>query len=264
MKFDEGEVDELTRALFHDATVVTNNNSSSTSATAAAAAASTMNCSVSGGITFDALKAQLTKHDGLLQNLSISIDRWLVPPKPKKPASFWEAVMTKVTFSDIDIDGAIIYLIKGATSTVRALHEEQHGVHCLYGPLHPAQPGPVFLQVLHIPRFQGMMVASCHMYIDELLFGLFQNYDYTRNWWIILARACGQCLNFTSMFILVLMLRHCITKLRELGLAVLLPLDRHIYFHKVTGRLIVIYSIVHTGAHLGNLCKQNKTNRQCQ
>ena len=54
MKFDEGEVDELTRALFHDATVVSSNANS-------------------GGITFDALKAQLTKHDGLLQNLSISI-----------------------------------------------------------------------------------------------------------------------------------------------------------------------------------------------
>ena len=51
----------------------------------------------SGGITFDALKAQLTKHDGLLQNLSISIDRWLVPPKPKKPASCMESVMSKVS-----------------------------------------------------------------------------------------------------------------------------------------------------------------------
>ena len=79
MKFDEGEVDELTRALFHDATVVSSNANS-------------------GGITFDALKAQLTKHDGLLQNLSISIDRWLVPPKPKKPASFMESVMSKVSF----------------------------------------------------------------------------------------------------------------------------------------------------------------------
>ena len=78
MKFDEGEVDELTRALFHDATVVSSNANS-------------------GGITFDALKAQLTKHDGLLQNLSISIDRWLVPPKPKKPASFMESVMSKVS-----------------------------------------------------------------------------------------------------------------------------------------------------------------------
>ena len=83
----------------------------------------------------------------------------------------------------------------------------------------------------------------------------FKNYDLTRNWWIILARASGQTLNFTSMFILVLMLRHCLTRMREMGLAVILPLDRHIYFHKVTGRLIVIYSIIHTGAHLGNLCE---------
>ena len=44
--------------------------------------------------------------------------------------------------------------------------------------------------------------------------------------------------------------------MREMGLAVILPLDRHIYFHKVTGRLIVIYSIIHTGAHLGNLCEK--------
>ena len=34
MKFDEGEVDELTRALFHDATVVTTTGSSSTSSQA--------------------------------------------------------------------------------------------------------------------------------------------------------------------------------------------------------------------------------------
>lgn len=83
----------------------------------------------------------------------------------------------------------------------------------------------------------------------------FKNYDHTRNWWIIMARACGQGLNFTSMFILIVMLRHSITKLREMGISVILPLDRHIYFHKVTGRLIVIYSLVHTAAHMGNLCK---------
>ena len=43
----------------------------------------------------------------------------------------------------------------------------------------------------------------------------------------------GQALNFTSMFILVLMLRHCITKLREFGVIMVLPLDEHIKFHKV-------------------------------
>ena len=55
------------------------------------------------------------------------------------------------------------------------------------------------------------------------------------------------------MFILASMLRHSITKLREFGLNILLPLDRHIYFHKVTGRLIFLYSVAHTIAHLGNI-----------
>jgi hypothetical protein len=106
----------------------------------------------------------------------------------------------------------------------------------------------VFFILLNV----GLFVARFYEYWN------FKNYDYTRNWWIIVARACGQGLNFTSMFILVLMLRHCITKLRELGLAVILPLDRHIYFHKVTGRLIVLYSLIHAIAHVGNLCKMSK------
>lgn len=32
-----------------------------------------------GAITYEALKGQLEKHGGLLENLTISIDRWLVP-----------------------------------------------------------------------------------------------------------------------------------------------------------------------------------------
>ena len=87
MKFDEGEVDELTHALFHDATIsdhntvaATNPPSTSTGVPGGEAGVATPP-NLSQGITFDALKAQLTKHEGLLQNLSISIDRWLVPPK---------------------------------------------------------------------------------------------------------------------------------------------------------------------------------------
>ena len=94
MKFDEGEVDELTHALFHDATIsdqntTTSNVSSSslshpqqTSSGAPPVEGEGVNpANLGQGITFEALKAQLTKHEGLLQNLSISIDRWLVPPK---------------------------------------------------------------------------------------------------------------------------------------------------------------------------------------
>ena len=60
MKFEEGEVDELTHALFHDATFISDQPDPDAVV----------------GITFEALKAQLTKHEGLLQNLSISIDRY--------------------------------------------------------------------------------------------------------------------------------------------------------------------------------------------
>lgn len=61
MSFDEESVEELTRALYQDAA-----------------------SSLQPGITYASLKSQISKHDGLLENLTISIDRWLVPPKPKR------------------------------------------------------------------------------------------------------------------------------------------------------------------------------------
>lgn len=48
------------------------------------------------------------------------------------------------------------------------------------------------------------------------------------------------------------MLRHCITFLRTRGLSLFLPLDQHIYFHKITGFFIFGYSILHTLMHLLN------------
>lgn len=62
----------------------------------------------------------------------------------------------------------------------------------------------------------------------------------------------GQCLNFDCMFVLVLMLRQCITFLRTHGFSSVLPLDNHIYLHKMTGGLIGIFSVVHTLMHLLN------------
>lgn len=65
----------------------------------------------------------------------------------------------------------------------------------------------------------------------------------------------GQCLNFNCAFILVLMLRQCITFLRTRGFTAFLPLDQHIYLHKLTGVLVAIYSLVHTIMHLFNFSK---------
>ena len=60
-------------------------------------------------------------------------------------------------------------------------------------------------------------------------------------------------LNFNCAFILVLMLRRCISFLRSTRLAPYLPLDQHILFHKMVGVVIAIESAVHTVAHLGNI-----------
>lgn len=53
-----------------------------------------------GAITYEALKNQLEKHGGLLENLSISIDRWLVPlptVPPKKPSTLFDRMPHQFT-----------------------------------------------------------------------------------------------------------------------------------------------------------------------
>lgn len=62
-------------------------------------------------------------------------------------------------------------------------------------------------------------------------------------------------LNFNCMFILVLMLRKCLTYIRATPLAGFLPLDQNIVFHKMVGGMIAFYGITHTLAHIGNACK---------
>eukprot|EP00095_Tigriopus_kingsejongensis_P001891 maker-scaffold287_size221780-snap-gene-0.26 protein:Tk01891 transcript:maker-scaffold287_size221780-snap-gene-0.26-mRNA-1 annotation:"nadph oxidase 5-like isoform x5" len=72
MRFDEKEIEDLAQALYEDAAGL-----------AAGEAAMETH-----GITVEDLKAELSKHEGLLENLSINIGKWLVPPKPPKPRPF--------------------------------------------------------------------------------------------------------------------------------------------------------------------------------
>ncbi|KAL4709502.1 hypothetical protein ACJJTC_007233 [Scirpophaga incertulas] len=185
MSFSDAQLLELTSAMFEDA-----------------------DADHRGAITIDALRDQLLKHDGLRENLSISIDRWLVPPKPQPRPSF-----------------------------VQRLRK-----------LKPYQ--------LSLPYFKNNYVLVSYLVVFFLLnLGLFVSraIEYRRsNGFVIFARACGQCLNFTCSWILVLMLRRSITWLRERGLSAVLPLDHHIYLHKLTGVLVAAYSALHTLMHLCN------------
>ncbi|KAL1130042.1 hypothetical protein AAG570_012985 [Ranatra chinensis] len=186
MRFSEEQIDDLTMALFEDADAESR-----------------------GAITYESLKNQLEKHDGLLQNLSISIDRWLVPPKPKTHH----------------------------TSLLRKIVA-----------LKPYQ-----LSLPYIRNNYVYLIFAVAFFLVNL--GLFVSraiqYRHS-NYYVIFARACGQCLNFNCMFVLVLMLRHSITFLRTRGFSNILPLDQHIYFHKLTGVCIFLYSVLHTIMHLLN------------
>ena len=73
----------------------------------------------------------------------------------------------------------------------------------------------------------------------------------------------GLCLNFSSMLVIVLVLRYTITKCRNMGLTKYLPLDNNIYLHKVTGLTIFVLAWLHTIMHLCNFCKLSKWRDGC-
>ena len=72
------------------------------------------------------------------------------------------------------------------------------------------------------------------------------------NIYVQIARGCGACLNFNGALILVPMLRHYLTWLRNSRVGKYLPLDEHIDIHKTIAHVMFLLSIVHTAAHLLN------------
>ncbi|ODM93014.1 NADPH oxidase 5, partial [Orchesella cincta] len=73
--------------------------------------------------------------------------------------------------------------------------------------------------------------------------------------YLVIARSAGQCLNFNCTFIVILMLRHCLTFLRSRGASFFLPIDQNIKFHKITGILTFFFGVLHTIMHLINIAE---------
>ncbi|XP_058012436.1 NADPH oxidase 5 [Ahaetulla prasina] len=73
--------------------------------------------------------------------------------------------------------------------------------------------------------------------------------------WIVVARGCGQCLNFNCAFILVLMLRRSLTWLRTTWVAKVLPLDLNVILHQLMGYMVGVLTILHMGAHIINFVR---------
>ncbi|NWR55342.1 NOX5 oxidase, partial [Bucorvus abyssinicus] len=88
-----------------------------------------------------------------------------------------------------------------------------------------------------------------------LLFTLAALWHASLGGWVVVARGCGQCLNFNCAFLAVLMLRRCLTWLRATPIAKVLPLDQHVVFHQLVGYVVLVLAAVHTGAHIANFSR---------
>uniref|UniRef100_A0A8C5Z195 NADPH oxidase 5 n=1 Tax=Marmota marmota marmota TaxID=9994 RepID=A0A8C5Z195_MARMA len=116
-------------------------------------------------------------------------------------------------------------------------------------PLH--RPRPLTAAYWHNHRNQLLCLAT-YTGLQVLLFVLAANAHRALGASIMVAKGCGQCLNFNCSFIAVLMLRLCLTWLRATWLTQVLPLDYVIQFHQLMGYMVVGLSFVHTVAHVVN------------
>ncbi|XP_055948643.1 NADPH oxidase 5-like [Argiope bruennichi] len=184
LQFGEEETDELTRMLFEDA-----------------------DTDGSGTITFTEFKNQLERQPAFMENLTLSIERWLLPPMKTKSRS------------------------KSSTSLFSCRK----------------------IRWRHIRNNWTSVVYLLLYFLINILLFTTRAYEYREdNTFVILARACGQCLNFNCAFIVMLVLRQSLTWLRTHGFAQYFPIDQHLYYHKLTGIVILIFSVWHTAMHVSN------------
>nr|XP_014703681.2 NADPH oxidase 5 [Equus asinus] len=119
----------------------------------------------------------------------------------------------------------------------------------------PRRPRPLTSAYWHNHRSQLLCLAA-YVGLHVLLFALAANAHRALGPSVMVAKGCGQCLNFDCSFIAVLMLRRCLTWLRATWLAQVLPLDQNIQFHQLMGYVVVGLSLVHTVAHVVNFALQ--------
>uniref|UniRef100_A0A669PXQ0 NADPH oxidase 5 n=1 Tax=Phasianus colchicus TaxID=9054 RepID=A0A669PXQ0_PHACC len=88
--------------------------------------------------------------------------------------------------------------------------------------------------------------------LNLLLFILAALQHVGRSGWVVVARGCGQCLNFSCAFIAVPMLRRCLTRLRATPAGRALPLEHCVSLHQLLGSAVLALAVLHTGAHVAN------------
>ncbi|XP_074862683.1 NADPH oxidase 5 [Carettochelys insculpta] len=95
--------------------------------------------------------------------------------------------------------------------------------------------------------------------LNAVLFTLAALRHTPRGGWVMVAKGCGQCLNFNCTLLGVLMLRRCLTWLRATWVAKVVPLDQNVIFHQYVGYVVAALTVVHTGAHVVNFVRLSQS-----
>ena len=161
-------------------------------------------------------KEQLSRQEGLLTSLGIMINKWLVPVRPEPNKTLLQRLMLeKMPFH---------------------LATKEYWANNLR------------LWILLI-IFVNVVIMAQRIYFFRDFVMLNGN---SPDFLYLISRASGKALLFNSALILVLVLRKTITSLTRIGFSRILPLEHHIYIHKVTGIIIFFQATIHSIAHLCN------------
>ncbi|XP_058855237.1 NADPH oxidase 5-like isoform X1 [Acipenser ruthenus] len=121
----------------------------------------------------------------------------------------------------------------------------------------------------HTPRYltraywhnncRKLLFMGCYVCLNILLFTFAALKHTTAGFWVMVAKGCGQCLNFNCTFIVILMLRRCLTWLRATWVVRVFPLDQYVILHQLVGYVMFGLTVVHTGAHIINFVLLTQT-----
>ncbi|CAN8027833.1 unnamed protein product, partial [Ixodes persulcatus] len=242
LQFSDPELDELTQVLFEDADRDDTNS-----------------------ISFEELRTQLQSRPGLYENLTTSIERWLLPPRRGGKERLlawpqdlrWPKKLTRhyARNNYVSMGFCACYLALQVAVFMSRWASESHKHRELersierywlvFGARETSALSGRNMSALLRTFGDG---AEVEWRADAPSMGLHSDYE-------LVAREFGQLLNLMCSITALPVLRMCNTWLRSQGASRFLPLDSGIYYHKLTGWLVLAYSIIHTGAHLLNFAR---------
>jgi len=115
---------------------------------------------------------------------------------------------------------------------------------------------PGWLSVLRLVQNQraALVVISVWLSVNVALAAraVWVYHQAGANTYVLIARACGACINFNGALILVPVMRRLLTRVRSSRWLGKLPVDDAIQFHRLVGHTLFGLSLVHAAAHLLN------------